>query len=167
MSSTAPIPAPFTCPGPRVADDWIDYNGHMNVGYYLIAFDQGSDRFFDFVGVGVGYKERTNRSTFTLETHLSFIRELRRADPMRFTFQLIDHDRKRFHGFGQMFHAQEGYLAATMEWLTLHVDLAQRRAAEMSDDLHRRFAAIKMAHDRLGPPNHLGRVVGLARKRAA
>ena len=86
---------------------------------------------------------------------------------MRFTFQLIDHDRKRLHGFGRMFHAERGYLAATMEWLTLHVDLAQRRAAEMSEELYRRLAAIKAAHDRLGTPAELGRVIGLDRKRAA
>ena len=68
MSQKAQIQAPFTCAGPDVPEDWIDYNGHMNVGYYLIAFDQGTDRFFDFVGVGTDYMKRTNRSTFTLET---------------------------------------------------------------------------------------------------
>ena len=167
MSTQAPIPAPFACTGPRVADEWIDYNGHMNVGYYLVAFDRGSDRFFDFIGVGVAYKERTNRSTFTLESHLNFVRELGHGDPMRFTFQLVDHDRKRLHGFGRMFHAEQGYVAATMEWLTLHVDLGQRRGAEMGEELYRRFAAIKAAHDGLGAPAELGRVIGLDRKRAA
>ncbi len=167
MSNPAKFPAPFACAGFRVLDDWIDYNGHMNVGYYLVAFDQGSDRFFDFIGVGVDYKERTNCSTFTLETHLNFICELGRADPMRFTFQLIDHDRKRFHGFGRMFHAEEGYLAATMEWLTLHVDLTQRRGSEMGDELYQRLIAIKAAHDQLGSPDALGRVIGLNQKKAA
>ena len=167
MSGSLEIPAPFSCGGLRVSDDWIDYNGHMNVGYYLIAFDQASDRFFDFIGVGADYMEKTNCSTFTLESHLNFIRELRQADPVRFTFQLVDHDRKRFHGFSRMYHSDEGYVAATMEWLTLHVDLDQRRGAEMGDELYARFAAIKAAHDRLEKPAELGRVIGLTQKKAA
>ncbi len=167
MSTASPIQTPFACIGPNVPDDWIDYNGHMNVGYYLIAFDQGTDKFFNFIGVGFDYKEQTNHSTFTLESHLNFVRELSSNDPMKFTFQLIDHDRKRFHGFGRMYHAEDGYLSATIEWLTLHVDLGIRRAAAMGDELHNRFAAIKAAHGDLGTPPELGRVIGLNQKKAA
>ena len=166
MSALPQIQTPFACDGPLVPQEWIDYNGHMNVGYYLIAFDRGTDQFFNFIGVGFDYKERTNCSTFTLESHLNFIRELTVSDPMKFTFQLIDHDRKRFHSFGRMFHGAEGYLAATIEWITLHVDLGMRRAAAMPDDVYQRFAAIKTAHVELATPPELGRTIGLSQKRA-
>ena len=167
MSDAPLIQAPFACTGPSVPKDWIDYNGHMNVGYYLIAFDRGTDLFFDFIGVGNAYVQRTNCSTFTLESHLSFLRELRLDDPMKFTFQLIDHDRKRFHGFGRMYHAVEDYLAATIEWVTLHVDLGIRRGTEMSDEVYAHFAAVKAAHDVLPAPPELGRSIGLNQKKAA
>ena len=167
MLAGSQILSPFACTGPHVPADWIDYNGHMNVGYYLIAFDLGTDQFFDFIGIGREYKEQTNHSTFTLESHLNFVRELTAASPMKFTFQLIDHDRKRFHGFGRMYHADDDYLAATIEWLTLHVDLSVRRAAEMDDGLYHRFAAIKEAHRNLGAPPELGRSIGLNQKKAA
>lgn len=165
MSSESLIQTPFSCKGPSVPKDWIDYNGHMNVGYYLIAFDQGTDLFFDFIGVGNAYMQSTNCSTFTLESHLSFLRELRLDDPMKFTFQLIDHDRKRFHGFGRMYHAAEDYLAATIEWVTLHVDLSVRRGVEMSDEVYANFAEIKAAHDGLPTPSELGRTIGLNQKK--
>ena len=119
--------------------------------------------------VGVGYVD--SRPLRSDEDHLGMLKlvdpQMRQADPVRFTFQLVDHDRKRFHGFSRMYHSDEGYLAATMEWLTLHVDLEQRRGTEMEDQLYTRFAAIKAVHDRLESPAELGRVIGLSQKKPA
>ena len=40
-----------------VKNEWIDANGHMNVGHYLSAFDDGSCTMFDELGLGWDYTE--------------------------------------------------------------------------------------------------------------
>ena len=39
----------------KVNSDWIDYNGHMNVAYYVMIGDQATDKFFNFLGMGNQY----------------------------------------------------------------------------------------------------------------
>lgn len=152
--------------GPSVQPEWIDYNGHMNVAYYLLAFDKVTDLLWDHMGIGLDYVKRTNRSTFTLECHMNFLREVKLGDPLEFTFQLLDHDHKKFHFFGRMYHGTQNYVAATMEWMTLHVDLGIRRGADMDDSTFARFVAVKAAHAALPRPPEAGRVIAMGQRRA-
>src|SRR3546814_11135356 len=66
-----------------VLPEWIDYNGHMNVDYYLLAFDQATDLFFDHLGLGAAHRAATGGSTFAGDIHLTYRRELREGDPLR------------------------------------------------------------------------------------
>ncbi|MSP51082.1 MAG: hypothetical protein EXQ91_01620 [Alphaproteobacteria bacterium] len=152
--------------GLAVQPEWIDYNGHMNVAYYLLAFDKITDSLWDFMGIGIDYVKRTNRSTFTLENHMTFVREVKLGDPLKFTFQLLDHDRKKFHFFGRMYHATQDYVSSTMEWMTLHVDLNARRGTEMDGRTYARFAEVKRVHAQLPRPSEVGRTIGMTQKRA-
>ena len=161
MSYGAPIEIDS---GETVRPEWIDYNDHMNIAYYLLAFDQALDRLYDRLGFGVDYLKSTNHSTMTMETHITYARELRLGAPIRFTFQLLDYDKKRQHFFGRMFHTDEGYLAATHEWLTTHVDLTARRTAEMPTDKVVTFAQIMEEHAALPRPDQAGAVIGIRRK---
>ena len=116
--------APFVSSVMRVEDHWIDYNGHLNMAYYNVLFDRAVDEAYELIGVGVDYVEKRRHSFFTAEVHLRYLRELHAGDPVRVTFQLLDYDRKRLHTFEQLFHAEHGWVAATSENLSLHVDMA-------------------------------------------
>ena len=70
------LPTPFSTAGAVVRPEWIDYNGHMNVGYYHVAFDVAADVFFEFLGLDPGFRERHGSTTFALEAHLNFLREV-------------------------------------------------------------------------------------------
>ena len=63
---------------------------------------------------------------------MTYHREVREGDPLRFTTRLLGHDAKRIHYIHEMFHADEGYLAATNELMSLHVSQATRRGAPMA-----------------------------------
>ncbi|MCH1523448.1 MAG: thioesterase family protein, partial [Arenicellales bacterium] len=91
-----------------VLPDWIDYNGHMNVAYYVLAFDRGVDEFMYQMGITPEYLKTEKSSTFTLEMHINYLQELRLDDPIRLTCQLLDADSKRVHYFLRMFHAEAG-----------------------------------------------------------
>ncbi|MFZ9678943.1 MAG: thioesterase family protein [Quisquiliibacterium sp.] len=153
------IQTPFAPPIASVLPQWIDHNGHMNVGYYHVAFDQASDSLFDWFGFTPEFRQKNAASTFALETHLTFVRELKQGDPLRFEARLVDFDYKRLHFYQEMFHATEGYLAATYESLSTHMDMRQRKTAAMPDALLERLALIKQAHARLPRPWQLGHVI--------
>jgi acyl-CoA thioester hydrolase len=146
-----------------VRPEWIDHNRHMNVGYYLVVFDHATDEFFRWVGLGEAYRRQHHVTTFCLEAHVTYHREVREGDPLRFTTLLLGHDAKRIHYIHQMYHATEGYLAATNELMSLHVSQATRRSAPMATQILDRLANIQQAHDALPRPPQVGRTIGLAR----
>ena len=146
-----------------VVAEWIDYNGHMNVAYYVLAFDHATDRFLDLLDVGADYVRRTNHSWFVLETHVTYRQEVVEGDPLRFTLRLVEHDAKRAHYYLDMHHAERGYLAATSEQLGLHVDLTARRSAPFPDAVAARLQALADAQGGLARPEGVGRSIALRR----
>jgi acyl-CoA thioester hydrolase len=146
-----------------VRPEWIDYNGHMNLAYYLLAFDHASDRLFDFLDIGHGYVKGTNSSFFALETHVVYAEEVHQGDPIRFTSQILGADAKRIHLVHQMFHGGRGYLSATNELMFLHVDLGTRRSAPMPEPQVGNVLRLAAAHAALPRPPETGRVMGLKR----
>src|SRR2546427_11825185 len=99
----------------------------MNVGYYLVVFDFATDEFFRWVGLDEAHRRERQGATFCLEAHVTYPREVRAGGPLRFTTLLLSHDVKRVHYFPQMYHADDGYLAATKELMSLHVSESTRR----------------------------------------
>lgn len=160
----AMIEAPLNLHRETVRPDWIDYNGHMNVAYYVLAFDHATDAFLDHLGLDEGYRTRTNCSTFTLEGHVSYEREVADGAPIGFTTQLLDFDAKRIHYFLSMYHADEGFLAATCEWILMHMDMGERRSATFPPEVLSRLEAILESHATLPHPPQVGRVIGIRRK---
>lgn len=140
-----------------VRPDWVDYNGHLNVAYYLVAFDHATDVFLDWVGLDEGHRKAQGGTTFTAEVHIAYKRELIEGAAFRITTQLLSFDRKRIRYLHRMFHADDGFEAASSENLSLYVDLNQRRVAEMDAPVQARLAAVLEAHARLGIPEEAGR----------
>ena len=119
----------------KVLPEWIDYNNHMNVAYYVLAFDLGIDALWQGFGITEEHIQTNLSSTFAVESHVLYQRELKLDDPYVITAQILAFDEKRIHQFQRMYHAKEGYLAATAEWLSLHVDLGKRKVAPWPDKI--------------------------------
>ncbi|WP_296765194.1 thioesterase family protein [Sediminimonas sp.] len=160
MSSSA---TPFTSSVMEVQKDWIDYNGHMNMAYYNVLFDHCADEAYEALGLGPRYAETRRMTTYTAEFHICYLRELHLGDKVRSTFQLLDHDEKRFHTFQELWH-EDGWLAATGESLTLHIDMAGPRVAPFPPDIHEAVAAMMHDHAALPRPERAGRAIGIKRK---
>ncbi len=153
------IPAPLELYTATVQTEWLDYNNHMNEGYYAVVFAFVSDRFMDYVGLDVAYRNQSNCSVYTVESHINYLRELKLGSPLRFTTQLLGYDSKRMHVFHSMFHAEEGFLAAVFEVMMLHVDQTQGRVAAMPPEILANFAAIQTSHQVLSIPTQVGNSV--------
>jgi acyl-CoA thioester hydrolase len=156
------VVAPFDEYRDTVRPEWIDHNGHMNMGYYVVVFDYATDAFLAWVGLDAEHRRRHAVTTFCLEAHVTYHREVRTGDALRFTTLLLGHDTKRVHYIHAMYHADEGYLAATNELMSLHVSLATRRGAPMAGEVLARLDQIRAAHDAQPRPPQAGRRIGLS-----
>ena len=126
----------------RVPAEWIDVNDHMNVAYYVLAFDYGTDALWDRIGITNDYIKDDKGSTFAVECHVTYQKELLEDDPYVVTSQLLGYDEKRIHQFQRLYHAEKHYLAATAEWLTLHVSLETRRVSPWPEFILTRMQAV-------------------------
>jgi acyl-CoA thioester hydrolase len=146
-----------------VKPEWIDYNGHLNMAYYNVLFDQGVDDVYEKLGFGPDYARTHNHTTYTAEFHVCYVRELHVNDPVRISFQIIDADEKRFHFYQEIWHT-DGWLAATAEGLALHIDMSGPRVAPMPPVILAGVQQMKSDHAMLAKPARVGRSISLKRQ---
>lgn len=155
------VEAPLCLHRGRVRPEWIDYNGHMNVAYYVLVFDQGTDAFLDYLGMDSAYRARSGYSTYILESHITYERELKEGDAYRVTAQLLDFDAKRLHYFQRLYREPEDTLAASIEIMLMHMDMETVRGTAMPDTVRESVASLMHAHAPLPRPPQAGRVIGI------
>ena len=146
-----------------VLPEWIDDNGHMNVAYYVLAFDRATDAVYEQIGLSWDYLEQQNHSLFTLAMNVDYHQEVFEGDLLRITTQLLACDNKRLHYFHRMHHGKEGFLSATNECLSMHISMETRRSAPFSDETKRQLNQVMSQHKDLPWPEGAGRTIGLRR----
>ena len=114
----------------KVKKEWTDYNGHLNVAYYVLIFDIAADIMLDNFKMGGVSAKKDKKTTFVAEMHTIYNQEIRLGETVETHLTYIDYDKKRIHYRLSMFHKEKKYLAATNEVLSLYVDLSQRRVTE-------------------------------------
>jgi acyl-CoA thioester hydrolase len=114
--------------------------------------------------VGAKYTESGAGSCFTMEVHVHYLNEVSLDDELELHLQLLDYDPKRLHYFQQMYHKEQGYLAATSEQLALHVDMTTRRAGEFPQHIIDKLDAMSEPHKALAVPAQVGHQIGIKRK---
>ncbi len=146
---------PFMSSPMEVKPEWIDYNGHLNMAYYSVLFDQCGDQVYELLGLGPDYARSRGFTTYTAEFHIRYRRELHVGDRVRCSFQLLDHNDRSFHSYQELFH-EDGWLAATGEALGLHIDQSGPRVAPFPSDVAEKIAAMRTAHAALPRPEGAG-----------
>lgn len=160
-------PAMFVSQVMRIEPEWIDYNGHLNMAYYNVLFDRGLDQLWLKFGMGPNYIKTRNNSTFTAEAHVRYVREIHLNDPVQVMMLLVATDDKRIHSFQELRHAEEGWLSATSENMSLHMDMSIRKVAPFPADVRANVEAIAQAHRMVPKPVGIGRRIEMpARKQA-
>jgi len=115
----------------KIIKDWIDYNNHMNVSYYLLIFDKyGADVLNDTFKMGEYSAKTTGKSTMIVESNITYNQELKEGDEVNVNLLYFDHDNKRLQYKMEMVHKEKKFLASTIEVLALYVDLKNRKVSE-------------------------------------
>ena len=155
--------APFVSRTMAIEQAWIDYNGHLNMAYYNVLFDCCSDDAFEAMGLGPDYAKERKLTIYTAEVHVCYVRELHLGDEVTVSFQLLDHDDKRLRAYEEIRHT-DGWLSATSESLSLHVDMSGPKVAPFPADIVEKVEAMRAAHAGLPVPERAGRSIGIKRK---
>jgi acyl-CoA thioester hydrolase len=160
--STA-LDAPLRLYETEVKPEWVDYNGHMSEAFYVLVFGFTTDALLDLIGMDADRRELSGMSLYTLEVHVSYLREAREGEPLIVTTRLLDLDRKRAHLFHSMHHGADDGLLATEEVMMLNVDRARARSAPFPEDVATRLQEITEAHAGLTLPKQAGRSIAIRR----
>ncbi|RME16982.1 MAG: thioesterase [Alphaproteobacteria bacterium] len=147
----------------KVLPEWIDYNGHMNMAFYNVLFDRAADEFHALVGLGPRYAETRRHTTYTAEFHIRYLRELHLGQTVRVHSWILGRDEKRLHSW-QEIHHEDGWIAATGETLTLHVDMSGPRVVPFPDDIARALDRFSEEHGLTELPEGAGRAIALRRR---
>lgn len=148
-----------------VQPEWIDYNGHMNVAYYTLAFDRSLDDFLDnWMGTGAGFVERSRLGPMALQTQIFYLGELLEGERFHVEVMLLDCDAKRMHFIATMISERTGEPAATYECLQLLVNLETRRPASYPDWALARMHKLMEAQKDTPRPAQVGRPLGIRRE---
>jgi acyl-CoA thioester hydrolase len=133
------------------------------MAYYSVLMDQCADQVYPLFGFGPDYLATTGCTTYVAEHHVCYVRELHEGDMVTGTFQILDYDEKRFHCYQELWH-QDGWLAATGEALTLHVDQSGPKVAPMTGSILENVAKMFEDQKDLPRPERAGRSIGIKRK---
>lgn len=143
-----------------VKPEWIDHNGHMNVAFFVLAFDEATDAAYEHWGIGMDYPDTSGCSVFTLGINVDYLGELFEGDAIRVETALVDHDAKRIHYFHRMIDTVKDKLVATNECLCMNVDLTARKSAPFPDDVLEKLAPFAGDAE---PPKGFGRTLRIRR----
>ena len=118
----------------KIIKEWTDYNGHMNLSYYILVFDIGAEVILSKFKMGEHSAKTTKKSTMVVETHTTYNQEVREGDEVDVFISYFDHDNKRLHYKLEMYDKAKNTLSATTEVLSLYIDLNLRKVAEFENE---------------------------------
>jgi len=162
MSNRAPV---IFCT--TIQPEWLDYNNHMNVAYYVLIFDMAGVELVSEIGLSEAYTEETGISWMVLENHITYNAEVVLDQPVEVRMQLLDHDPKRMHLYFEMFGKNSDgteYLSSTLEQMAMCVDLNARKGCEFPAQIAANIQQLADQQAALETPANIGRQIGIRRK---
>ena len=117
-----------------IKKEWTDYNNHMNMAYYVLVFDQIWEIILEKFKMGEQSAKTTKMSTMVVETHTTYNNEVKEGDEVEINLTFFDHDKKRLHFKMEMIEKSSKKLSATLEMLSLYIDLDKRKVAEFEEE---------------------------------
>ena len=157
-----PYDTPIILPEKKVIKDWIDYNGHMNVAFYTLAFDKSLDVFLeDILGIGETHALQNKQGPFVLQAHYNYLNEMSLDEKFNIRLLVVDCDEKRMHLCLDMFSQKKNKVVAVAEKVLINVNLNIRKIEHYPSWAYKRLIKLKDTHKNAQFPNVLGKQITL------
>ena len=118
----------------KILSKWVDYNNHLNMAYYILIFDEAWEVMLEKIKMGAHSAKTEKKSTMVVETHTQYINEVNENDEVDIMLTFFDHDKKRLHLKLEMIEKKSNKISASMEWISLYIDLNIRKVAEFESE---------------------------------
>ncbi|MEH6473639.1 MAG: thioesterase family protein [Halopseudomonas sp.] len=151
----------------HIKHEWLDYNNHMNVAYYVLIFDKAGEKLVADLGLSEAVTQKTGISWMVLENHVTYDNEVVRDQPVEVRAQLLDHDSKRLHLYFEMYaknHDGTEYRASTLEQIAMCVDLKVRKSCDFPASMLENILLKASEQADLNRPDNIGRIIGIRRE---
>tara|TARA_B100001057_G_scaffold137468_1_gene137136 strand:- start:1975 stop:2382 length:408 start_codon:yes stop_codon:yes gene_type:complete len=106
----------------------------MNVAYYVLVFDESWEVMLQKFKIGEDSAKTTGMSTMVVETYITYNNEVKEGEEVEVYLTYFDHDKKRLHYKLEMIEKSSKKLSATIELLSLYVDLKKRKVSEFEEE---------------------------------
>lgn len=151
----------------QIKPEWLDYNDHMNVAYYVLIFDKAGEQLVSDLGLSEVVTKETGISWMVLENHVTYDNEVVLDQLVEIRAQLLDYDNKRLHLYFEMLGKNEDgteYRASTLEQMVMCVDLRIRKSCDFPATVAEKIESMASEQSNVPKPNNIGRTIGIRRK---
>ena len=118
----------------KIIKEWVDYNDHLNMAYYVLIFDQALEVMLEKFKMGADSAKNEMRSTMVVKTNTKYINEVKEGEVVDILLTFFDHDKKRLHLKLEMIEKEKKKISSTIEWLSLYVNLKTRKVTEFENE---------------------------------
>lgn len=160
MPATRRLPVRFPSPDPdllplpvthqaAVLEEYRDEMDHMNVMWYTYLFAEATRQMFIDLGLTTEYFTSHSAGSFMLECHTRYVAEVLVGDNLAVRTRILGRTAKRLHAMHFMIRTDDHRLAATLEIICAHVDMATRRTSPFHETVANSIDAVLAEHSGL------------------
>ena len=157
-----PYSTPIILPEQEVLNEWLDYNGHMNVAYYTLAFDKSLDIFLeDLLGIGESHAYKNNQGPFVVQAHYHYLNEMRLNEKFHVRLFVVDCDKNKMHLCMEIYSLSQEKVIAVVEQVLINVNLKLRKSEPYPPWAIEKLIKLKNTHKNASLPSAFGKSIGL------
>ena len=157
-----PYSTPIILPEQEVLNEWLDYNGHMNVAYYTLAFDKSLDIFLeDLLGIGESHAYKNNQGPFVVQAHYHYLNEMRLNEKFHVRLFVVDCDKNKMHLCMEIYSLFQEKVIAVVEQVLINVNLKLRKSEPYPPWAFEKLIKLKNTHKYASLPSAFGKSIGL------
>ena len=157
-----PYSTPIILPEQEVLNEWLDYNGHMNVAYYTLAFDKSLDIFLeDLLGIGESHAYENNQGPFVVQAHYHYLNEMRLNEKFHVRLFVVDCDKNKMHLCMEIYSVFQEKVIAVVEQVLINVNLKLRKSEPYPPWAFEKLIKLKNTHKNASLPSAFGKSIGL------
>ena len=133
-----------------VPPEYEDFNGHLRVTYHLGIHDDAAFPFFALMGIEERYVAEQRQGVVDLEHHLRYLAEVHAGERVAVHTRFLARSPKTVHSLWFLVNSSRGQIANTLEAVSAHFDLDERRVTPFPDDVGAALDRIIAEHRTLG-----------------